>query len=165
MIDNISIDSDAGEIAPEVAASGDVPTAASNPLRSLEWYLDGRSAGSNAAGANVEIVATEYTGRGVVIGLVDEGFDITNPDLAGRFDLAASYDPRDPAHNNIAPDSPSATHGTWVAGVVGAAANNGYGTVGVASGATLAGFYTRFGSGGSSRAEVADLLAHQVNVD
>jgi subtilisin-like proprotein convertase family protein len=49
--------------------------------------------------------------------------------------------------------------------VVGAAANNGYGTLGVASGATLAGFYTRFGAGGSSRDEIADLLTHQVNVD
>jgi subtilisin family serine protease len=164
MIDNIIIDWDAGEGAPEAATNGDVPSAASNPLRSLEWYLDGRSAGANAAGANVEVVSTEYTGRGVVIGLVDEGFDITNPDLAGRFDLA-SYDPRDPAHHDIEPDSPSATHGTWVAGVVGATANNGYGTVGVAPDATLAGFYTRFGTGGSSRAEVADLLGHQVNVD
>jgi subtilisin-like proprotein convertase family protein len=164
MIDKNSIDSDAGEVAPE-AANGDAPAATSNPLRSLEWYLDGRSAGANAAGANVEVVSTEYTGRGVLIGLVDEGFDITNPDLAGRFDLAASYDPRDAGPSNIKPDSVAAAHGTWVAGVVGAAANNGYGTVGVASGATLAGFYARFGTGGSSRAEIADLLAHQVNVD
>ncbi|MGB9370077.1 MAG: S8 family serine peptidase [Xanthobacteraceae bacterium] len=166
MIDKISVNSDVGEAAPEAAANGDTPAAAaSNPLRSLEWYLDGRSAGSNAAGANVEAVSTEYTGSGVIIGLVDEGFDITNPDLAGRFDLAASYDPRDPGTANIKPDSVSAAHGTWVAGVVGAAANNGYGTVGVASSATLAGFYTRFGTGGSTRSEIADLLAHQVNVD
>ena len=68
-------------------------------------------------------------------------------------------------NTSIRPDSASATHGTWVAGVVGAAANNGYGTLGVASGATLAGFYARFGTGGSSRAEIADLLAQQVNVD
>jgi subtilisin-like proprotein convertase family protein len=165
MINKISIDSDAVDSAPEAAANGDAPTAASNPLRSLEWYLDGRSAGANVAGANVEVVSTEYTGKGVLIGLVDEGFDITNPDLAGRFDLTASYDPRDPGSDNIKPDSVSAAHGTWVSGVVGAAANNGYGTVGVASGATLAGFYARFGTGGSSRAEIADLLAHQVNVD
>jgi len=165
MIDKIAINSDAGEIAPEAATNGDVPNAASNPLRSLEWYLDGRSAGANAAGANVEVVSTEYTGRGVVIGLVDEGFDTTNPDLTGRFDLSLSYDPRHPGSVQLTPDSSSATHGTWVAGVVGAAANNGYGTVGVASGATLAGFYTHFGNGGSSRSEIADLLAHQVSVD
>src|SRR4051794_2556810 len=164
MIDKIAT-RDAGEVAPDATATGVTPSANSNPLRALEWYLDGRSAGSNAAGANVEVVSTEYTGHGVVIGLVDEGFDITNPDLAGRFDLSASYDPRDAAHSLITPESPSATHGTWVAGVVGAAANNGYGTVGVASGATLAGFYARFGAGGSSRSEIADLLAHQVNVD
>src|SRR6185503_7958127 len=71
---------------------------------------------------------------------------------------------RDATHGLIAPDAAPATHGTWVAGVVGAAANNGYGTVGVASGATLVGFYARFGTGGSSRVEVADLLAHQVQI-
>ena len=96
MIDKISANSDSEEEVTPEATSGDAPTAASNPLRSLEWYLDGRLAGANAAGANVEAVSTEYTGHGVMIGLVDEGFDITNPDLAGRFDLAASYDPRDP---------------------------------------------------------------------
>jgi subtilisin family serine protease len=95
MSNKISIDSDAEEVSPEAVTIGDVPRSAANPLRSLEWYLDGRSAGSNAAGANVEVVSTEYNGRGVTIGLVDEGFDITNPDLAGRFDLTASYDPRD----------------------------------------------------------------------
>src|SRR5436190_24019347 len=99
MIGKDSIDSDAGDNAPE-AAIGDVPAAASNPLRFLEWYLDGRSiAGSNPAGANVEAASTDYTGRGIVVGLVDEGFDITNPDLAGRFDLALSYDPRHRANN------------------------------------------------------------------
>jgi hypothetical protein len=81
MICKISIDRDAGEVTPEAAADGNAPTAASDPLRSLEWYLDGRSAGSNAAGANVEIVSTEYTGHGVVIGLVDEGFHLRQRDL------------------------------------------------------------------------------------
>jgi subtilisin-like proprotein convertase family protein len=170
MIDKTLADgvgADAMEVAPQKATSGDVPSATSNPLRFLEWYLDGESSvGSTAPGANVAAVSSDYTGRGVVIGLVDEGFDLTNPDLAGRFDLNLSYDPRDPASNmSIMPDSVSAAHGTWVAAVVGATANNGYGTVGVAPGATLAGFYARFGTGGSSRAEMADLLAHQVNVD
>ena len=57
MIDKI--DSDAGDVAPEAAATGDTPSANSNPLRALEWYLDGRSAGANAAGANIEAVIGE----------------------------------------------------------------------------------------------------------
>ena len=70
MIDKISVNSDSEEEVTPEATSGDAPTAASNPLRSLEWYLDGRLAGVNAAGANIEAVSAEYTGRGVVIGLV-----------------------------------------------------------------------------------------------
>lgn len=154
--------------ADEVAAP-DVATywsATSNPLRGYAWHLDGYlTPGGNVNGANVDKISTEYTGHGVRIGLIDEGFDLTNPDLANRFDLAGSYDPRDPAGNiNIAPDDSTDIHGTWVAGVVGAADDNG-GTVGVAPGSTLVGFYARYGAGGSSRAEMSDLLARQVNVD
>src|SRR5262245_34528291 len=76
--------------------------AASNPYRASEWYLDGYlTPGSNAYGANVDRISTEYTGAGVRIGLIDQGFDISNPDLAGRFDLSLSYDPRDTGTVNI----------------------------------------------------------------
>ena len=140
--------------------------AASNPYRSMQWYLDGPStSGTNPYGANVDAISREYTGAGVRIGLIDEGFAITAPDLAGRFDLGLSFDPRDTGTTDIRPDSMSHSHGTMVAGVVGAGAADNFGIVGVAYGAMLAGFYTRYGSGGSSRAEIADLLARQVNVD
>ncbi|MEA2879785.1 MAG: hypothetical protein QOF14_4981 [Hyphomicrobiales bacterium] len=142
------------------------PSAASNPMRPYEWQLDGYlTPGSNAFGANVDAISTEYTGTGVRVGLIDEGFDITHPDLAGRFDLQSSYDPHDGAVTNIRPDSSSSVHGTWVAGVLGARADDNFGMIGVAPGATLVGYYARFGLGGSLRAEMADLLARQVNVD
>jgi len=146
----------AGNTASDVAIA--YATSAYDPYSGREWYLD-------SSGANINAVAGAYTGKGVVVGLVDEGFDLSNPDLAGRFDLNLSYDPRDASSSNIMPDSSAAAHGTWVANVLGATAKNGYGTAGVASGATLAGFYARFGTGGSSLSEMADLLAHQVNVD
>ena len=139
--------------------------AASNPYRYLQWHLDGPLGGSNANGANIDAVWAEYTGAGVRIGLIDEGFDTRAPDLTNRFDLSLSYDPRDSGASNIRPDSTAHSHGTMVAGVVGAAADNNFGTVGVAYGAALAGFYMRYGSGGSSINEVGDLLARQVNVD
>jgi Ca2+-binding RTX toxin-like protein len=142
------------------------PAAASNPMRPYEWQLDGYlTPGSNAFGANVDLISTEYTGAGVRVGLIDEGFDITHPDLAGRFDLQNSYDPHDGIVANIRPDSSSSVHGTWVAGVLGARADDNFGMIGVAPDATLVGYYARFGLGGSLRAEMADLLARQVNVD
>src|SRR5262245_45310434 len=140
--------------------------AASNPNRIYQWYLDGASSiGPGVRGANVDGISTEYTGAGVRVGIIDEGFDVSHPDLAGRFDIAASYDPRDSGATNIMPDDSTDVHGTWVSGVIGAAGNNNFGTIGVAYEATLVGFYTRYGYGGSSRGEIADLLARQVNVD
>src|ERR1041385_3655773 len=81
--------------------------AGSNPYRSYEWQLDGYlTPGSNPFGANVDLISTEYTGAGVRVGLIDEGFDITHPDLAGRFDLKNSYDPRDGADRSYLADQP-----------------------------------------------------------
>jgi Ca2+-binding RTX toxin-like protein len=140
--------------------------AASNSYRSYQWYLDGKlTAGGNAFGANVDKISTEYTGSGVKVGIIDQGFDITNLDLIGRFDLTLSFDPRDTAVSSIAPDGAADVHGTWVAGVLGASATNEVGAIGVAPDATLVGYYARFGLGGSSAIELAKLLALQVNVD
>src|SRR5438034_4952243 len=150
----------AAEDAPAAAAVYASAAAASNPQRPYEWQLDGYlTPGSNPFGANVDLISTEYTGAGVRVGLIDEGFDITHPDLAGRFDLADSYDPRDGAVTSIRPDSSSNVHGTWVAGVLGARGDDDFGMIGVAPDATLVGYYARFGLGGSLRAEMADLLA------
>lgn len=141
--------------------------AASNPYRASQWYLDGYlTTDGNQWGANVDLISTEYTGTGVRVGIIDQGFDISNIDLVGRFDTASSYDPRDTTGvTSIAPDSAADSHGTWVAGVLGASAENAVGAVGVASDATLVGFYARFGFGGSSVSELANLLALQANVD
>jgi subtilisin family serine protease len=69
--------------------------AASNSYRSYQWYLDGKlTVGGNTYGANVDKISTEYTGAGVKVGIIDQGFDITNIDLVGRFDLTQSFDPR-----------------------------------------------------------------------
>src|SRR5262245_32921954 len=96
-----------------------VPTysqpAASNPNRIYQWYLDGNSSiGPGVRGANVDDISTEYAGAGVRVGIIDEGFDISHPDLAGRFDLAASYDPHDSGTANLIPDDSTDVHGTWV---------------------------------------------------
>jgi Ca2+-binding RTX toxin-like protein/subtilisin-like proprotein convertase family protein len=156
-------------IASPAAVSGPVYAssyAASNSYRAYQWYLDGKlTVGGNAYGANVDKISTEYTGSGVKVGIIDQGFDITNIDLIGRFDLTQSFDPRDTTVSSISPDGAADAHGTWVAGVLGASATNEVGAIGVAPDATLVGYYARFGLGGSSAMELAKLLALQVNVD
>jgi subtilisin family serine protease len=69
------------------------------------------------------------TGRNVTIAVVDSGVDAAHPDLAGRVAL----------RRNFVDDAPDVaeTHGTAVAGIIGARTGNGVGIAGVAPGARL----------------------------
>lgn len=71
------------------------------------------------------------TGRGVRVALVDTGVDLAHPDLAGHVVEARDFVARGTATFDSDP------HGTAVAGVIGAATNNGVGIAGVAPGAEL----------------------------
>jgi subtilisin family serine protease len=63
------------------------------------------------------------TGRGVRVAVIDSGVDEAHPDLAGQLL---------PAQDFIGGGMRAEMHGTAVAGIVGARADNGVGTVGVA---------------------------------
>jgi hypothetical protein len=72
------------------------------------------------------------TGAHVRIAIIDTGIDAAHPDLAGR--LVATRDFVDGEHGYAAE-----MHGTEVAGVIGALANNGIGIAGIAPDAELIG--------------------------
>jgi subtilisin family serine protease len=72
------------------------------------------------------------TGARVRIAIIDTGIDAAHPDLAGR--LIATRDFVDGEHGYTAE-----MHGTEVAGVIGALANNGIGIAGIAPDAELIG--------------------------
>ncbi len=86
-------------------------------------------------GINATPVYDEYTGRGVRIGVVDTGFDYGNPDFLGQADLLNDVDALDGDDN--ANNAGGDQHGTEVGLILGAAANNGFGRVGAAHGATM----------------------------
>jgi len=65
-------------------------------------------------------------GRGVTVAVVDTGIDLSHPDIRGRVRLARNFVDDDAAQFS------RDRHGTAVAGVLAAAANNGIGIVGVA---------------------------------
>ena len=65
-------------------------------------------------------------GAGIRVAIIDTGVDIEHPDLAGRTQLTRNYIDNDDAEFR------NDRHGTQVAGLIAAAANNGIGIVGVA---------------------------------
>jgi subtilisin family serine protease len=112
------------------AAGGGRP---GDPLLGRQWHL------GNADGVDLAVRAAwrDYSGRGVTVGIWDDGIDYRHPDLRAR------YDPRlhiaiDGMVHDPAPEDVLSAHGTAVAGLIAAAAN-GRGMVGVAHGARIAG--------------------------
>jgi hypothetical protein len=71
------------------------------------------------------------SGAGVSVAIVDTGVDLHHPDLAGRIELSANFIDRD------SKSFQSDRHGTAVAGLIAAVANNGMGIVGIAPDARL----------------------------
>ena len=130
-----------------------VTPGAEDPLLREQWNLNntGQTAFALFGGEPGEdlgmtgTLADGPTGRGVEIAIVDTGFEICHPDLGDNVSAAASYNfnteawPRSTATN---PSNPSASgdHGTSVAGLIAATANNGIGIRGVAPGARIRGY-------------------------
>uniref|UniRef100_A0A8C9W8Z0 Furin, paired basic amino acid cleaving enzyme n=1 Tax=Scleropages formosus TaxID=113540 RepID=A0A8C9W8Z0_SCLFO len=82
-----------------------------------------------------------YTGRGVVVSILDDGIEKNHPDLVQNYDPEASYDVNDgdpdpqPRYTQLNDNR----HGTRCAGEVAAVANNGICGVGVAYNARIGG--------------------------
>jgi subtilisin family serine protease len=83
--------------------------------------------------------ADGYDGTGARVAVIDGGINDTHGDLAGQVDVACSnsFVPGLPFNLDVGPpDNPGFWHGSHVAGIV-AAADNSFGTVGVAPGAQI----------------------------
>ena len=103
---------------------------------------------SGTAGADLRMsgaIGAGQNGAGVKLAVIDTGLEICHPDLAANTAAGGSFNfahegtpgaaPSDPFNHSILGD-----HGTSVAGVAAAAANNGFGGRGVAPEVTLVGF-------------------------
>lgn len=133
-----------------------VPT---DPSYTSQWHL------GNSVGPDIDVreVWNDYTGRGVTVGVIDDGIDYRHQDLDGNYNTALDYDARDRDGDAMTSDSTD-SHGTFVAGVIAAEMNNGYGGSGVAPGADLVGFRMGYGANGSG-SQLADNLSRQGTVD
>ena len=128
----------------------------SDPGFTNQWHLNNTA--YPGIDLNVTGVWDEYTGSGVVVGVVDDGIDYTHPDLAGNYRFDLDYDARDEDSDSFASAAGDA-HGTTVAGVI-AASLDGSGVVGVAPGADITMFRMGFGADGSD----AQLLTQMQNI-
>lgn len=105
-----------------------------DPYYPDQWHLNNRRQTNGITGEDANVVEAwdQYRGRGVVIGIVDDGVDYFHQDLTTsyRSDLSWDYDDGD---NDPLPDPFNEDfHGTAVAGVAAARGNNGVGVSGVA---------------------------------
>ncbi len=118
-----------------------------DPLYSYQWHLKNTgqsafSASHGVAGEDINVsaaIAGGTTGRGVTVAVVDDGLEITHPDLVdnvvsgGSFNLiTGTVDPT--------PFDDGSAHGTAVGGIIAAKGWNNIGGRGVAPDAHLIGF-------------------------
>ncbi len=124
-----------------------------DPLFGQQWHLrnTGQTAFANRGGtpgADLNMstaIDTDRNGAGVKLAVVDTGLEICHPDLAANTAAGGSFNFGASARPGASPDDPynfasTGDHGTSVAGIAAAAANNGFGGRGVAPAVTLVGF-------------------------
>lgn len=133
---------------------------AANP--GYQWHLKntGQNGGTAGIDVNVTTVWDTRKGTGVRIGIVDDGLEMTHPDLVANVDAANSYD-FNGKDGDPSPDAKS-FHGTACAGVAAARGNNGIGVSGSAPEATLVGL--RLIAAPTTDADEADAIAYKQDI-
>jgi subtilisin family serine protease len=126
-----------------------------DPLFSQQWTLlnIGQHGATVGADINVTNLWDNYRGTGIVVGVIDDGFQYTHPDLSANAMTSIHYDYRD-NDNDPAPVGVGAaadSHGTATAGVIAARGNNGIGLAGVAFEASLVGLRLIGGTAGDTQ--------------
>ncbi|XP_042893586.1 furin-like protease 2, partial [Penaeus japonicus] len=109
-----------------------------DPLYSQQWYLSEGAIGGYDMNVG-PAWARGYTGKGVVISILDDGIQHNHPDIAQNYDSQASTDINDNDPDPMPRDNGDNRHGTRCAGEVAAVAFNDYCGVGVAYNSSIGG--------------------------
>lgn len=120
----------------------------------FQWYLHAIRADSAWAFA---------TGQGVKVAVFDQGIDFSQPDLKPNLSTTLSRDTYTLATGG-APRTSGDNHGTWVAGVIGAAMD-GKDLVGVAPKATLVSLYSPLAFSAQYPVEIANAFTYARSMD
>ena len=117
-----------------------------------QWHLkNGTTAGLDVA--ITDAWSRDYTGLGVLVGVVDQGVEYTHPDLAPNYSATHSFNFVE--YNADPAPGPTEWHSTAVSGLIAARGGNGIGVTGVAPYATFAGLRVGF-DGASTAMSFAD---------
>ncbi|XP_028907334.1 LOW QUALITY PROTEIN: furin [Ornithorhynchus anatinus] len=122
----------------KVRKKRDMFTEPTDPKFPQQWYLYS----VNQRDLNVRGAWSQgYTGRGIVVSILDDGIEKNHPDLEANYDPGASFDvnDQDPDPQPRYTQMNDNRHGTRCAGEVAAVANNGICGVGVAYNAHIGG--------------------------
>ncbi|MBY0336484.1 MAG: S8 family serine peptidase [Acetobacteraceae bacterium] len=134
-----------------------------DPLFAQSWHLANTGQAGGVAGVDIRALSawTYYTGRNVLVGILDDGVEMSHPDLAAnawvRPGTVALVNAADANLTTGAPVTPGLNgagnnHGTSTAGVIAGVGNNGLGSVGVAPQAKIVA-YRNLGTGSASNAD------------
>ena len=114
-------------------------TLPNDPYYDQQWHLENRATNGTRLGPDINARAgwPFATGSGVPVAIVDEGIELTHPDLVAAVQGMPHFNFYTSTTNG-GPSTPAAYHGTAVAGLVGARRNNRTGVSGVAPDTRLA---------------------------
>ena len=109
--------------------------------QAYQWHL--RNSGQNGSSAGFDVNVTDVwdslRGQGITIAIVDDGLEVSHPDLAANVDTLNDHDWNDATPDDPTPQNSFDEHGTSCAGVAAARGNNGIGVSGAAPEASLVG--------------------------
>ncbi|XP_033633747.1 proprotein convertase subtilisin/kexin type 5-like [Asterias rubens] len=134
-----------------------------DPKYVSQWYMNRQ----NAPNMNVETAwDLGYTGKGIVVSILDDGIDYTHPDLVNNYDPAASRDinGKDDDPMPRANYDQTNRHGTRCAGEVAMEAGNDVCGVGVAYNASIGGI-RMLDDQVTDKTEGDSLLTYQDHID
>ncbi|PPU45758.1 peptidase S8 [Xanthomonas arboricola] len=148
--------------APTATAGSKASAQGSDPLLRYQWHLSNQGQAvigdsRPLAGVDMDVDllhALGIRGRGVRVGVVDDGLEIGHEDLRDNILPNGSHNFGNGSHDPT-PTDPDFGHGTSVAGIIAAVGWNGRGGRGVAPEALLAGFDFLGSNSAGSGAEVS----------
>lgn len=142
-----------------------------DPLWSKQWYLDGNATDNSIISASMNVQKAwelGYTGKGVVITIMDDGLEHNHTDIKSNYDPAASYDyvsrDSDPMPRYIANEEIN-MHGTRCAGEIVMQPNNSMCGVGVAYNASIGGIRMLDWGEITDEMEASSMSTNQQHID